>query len=112
QIDGYRHAEGTVVAQAAKGRGFSPVVVFATPGGARVRYTPGLSTNPPRYTIGERLPVIYSPSDPSHAAIDEFWELWFAPLFPTSFGVLVGSIGLGLLIASRRKPAGHPSRAG
>jgi hypothetical protein len=39
------------------------------------------------------------------AFMDEFWELWLIPLFPTFFGVVFGSVGLGFFIASRRKPA-------
>lgn len=72
----------------------------------RVRYTPdfqytaksgmvystisNFSSNPPEYTVGQSIPVLYEPGHPETAMLDSFGALWFLP-------VLFGCFGIGIL---------------
>lgn len=104
---GFRHAEGTVVAQVVRksGRsdGYSPVIEFSTPGGAQARFTSGVINNPPVYEIGERLPVIYAPDDPSHAFIARFWEIWLLPMIFFFIGMPFVIAGSVCFVVSRKR---------
>jgi Protein of unknown function (DUF3592) len=93
-ISGDTRAEGIVVGNEKGGRAYHPVVEFATPGGAVVRFTGGIGTSP-AYEIGSHVGVLYDPENPQGAVIDDFWQRWF---WPTLLGIL-GAPFLGIGIA-------------
>lgn len=56
-----------------------------------------ITTSPPAYSIGEKIPVYYPPGNPEQGVIGSFVELW---LFPMIFGGigLVFTLGSGFFI--------------
>jgi hypothetical protein len=62
---------------------YNPVVTYTDHTGvARELYT-DQGTTTPMYFEGERVIVLYDPTDPEfpvHAMIKKFWELWLAPI--------------------------------
>ena len=80
-------ATGTVVENepfdGAEGRTYSPIVEFEADGRA-VRFEGQNSSDPPVYRVGQRVEVLYDPARPEAARINNFYELWLAPLLLTA----------------------------
>jgi len=58
---------------------YVPVVEFEA--GGRVYSIEGdTASYPPAYDVGERVPVIYDPSDPQTAQINKWTERWLFPI--------------------------------
>lgn len=58
------------------------------------------SSNPAAYSVGEKVSVLFDPSNPFEARIDSFMGLWFGPILISVMGsifLLVGVIPLFLL---------------
>jgi hypothetical protein len=102
-----KHAEGTVTELIQKRDSddgsitFTPIVRFETDGGASVSFTSSFSSNPPSYSVGETVGVLYAPDDPNDARINGFGSLWLGPLILGGLGTVFGGIGFGILIVSR-----------
>lgn len=69
---------------------FAAVVMFRDERGHRYKFESGIHARPGRRFHGETVRVVYDPSNPQHAFIGEFFELWAMP------GVLI-LVGCGLL---------------
>lgn len=81
----YVTGRGTVVDFHRTGRLYRPVVEFTPSGHSPIKFKSVIGANPPAFHKGEFVPVLYSPTAPSNAFIDRFWQLWF---FPTLFGII------------------------
>ena len=93
--------EGEVVALEPRRLGFSPTVQFWTAAADRpVQFTPGWSTNPPAYQIGEAVPVLFQPDDPSSAVIDAHLGLWWQAYALGGFGALFCILGIAARIVA------------
>ena len=66
---------------------YRPRVKFTTSEGQAVDFVSGTGTNPPSYSEGEAVKVLYDPRDPEDAKIDGFWQLWMGRAF---WGSLAG----------------------
>ena len=83
---------------------YYPVVEFAAAEGQTVRFTDGVGSLPPDYTVGAPVTVFYDPSDPRTARLASWKRLWFAPTLLVVVGLLPGgAFGLWLLAARLRK---------
>ncbi|RFA24708.1 hypothetical protein CAI21_20695 [Alkalilimnicola ehrlichii] len=71
---------------------YRPVVRFQGPEGM-VTYRSSNGSNPPRYYVGQRVDMLYNPSNPSNARIDGFFDLWAATLFLALMGAVFTGIG-------------------
>jgi hypothetical protein len=76
---------------------YSPVIRFSGPGGRAVEFTESTSSNPPGYSVGDRVEILYRPHDPERARLASPWRLYLLA------GIL-GTIGgvfslLGLLLS-------------
>ena len=78
------------------GPSYAPVVRFTTANGEPEQFTSSLATNPPRFQIGQPVPVAYDPANPNHATIDSFLDNWIAPLMFGGPGLIVFLMGLTL----------------
>ena len=58
---------------------YVPIVEFNA-GGRAYSFDGGTASDPPAYRVGERVPVIYDPSDPQTAQIDKWSERWLFPI--------------------------------
>lgn len=100
-------AQGTVVDLAHGSKGStSPIVEFTTARGHRVRFEGTVSSRPPEYRIGAKVPVRYAAGDPSFHAIESFSEMWILPAIFVPLG-LSGVLGGGIaaVVGMRRKRA-------
>ncbi|GAA6151032.1 hypothetical protein NBRC116587_04510 [Pseudoteredinibacter isoporae] len=72
------------------------------------------SSNPPAYDIGEKVPVLYDPTDPMDARIDGFLGLWFGPTLVAGMGTVFSLVALipGILYWRRRKDVDYLMRQG
>lgn len=91
-------ASGTVVnlATARNSDGhtmYLPVIEFKTAGGANVRFNSTVASQPPAYSIGEKVEIRFLRKNPQAAKINSFWEIWMVTL-------VVGAIGVVCLIAA------------
>jgi hypothetical protein len=121
--EGAVHAQGTVVEMAASsdsdGYSYTPVVEFRDADGSPHRFASSVSSNPPRYSTGETVAVIYPPDAPDNAKIDEFLERFFLVAVFGGLGTLFSAIGGGLLfhvvrknrIAGQLRASGMPIQA-
>ena len=94
-------AEGTVVELVASrssdsGTTWRPVVRFVAADGKAVQFTSSTSTNPPSYSRGEKVDVLYSASRPHDAAIKGFLSLWLGPIIVGGIGAVFLAVGGGI----------------
>ncbi len=70
-----------------------PVVRFVVSGAAR-EYESPVSTSEPRRAEGSPVVVIYDPSDPDAACLDEFREKHFVPMLVAAIGAIFVIVGI------------------
>ena len=58
---------------------YAPVFLFSEANGTRHTIDSHASSNPPGFSIGQKVPVLYEPDRPTHAKIDSHWQLWALP---------------------------------
>lgn len=87
-VTGMRTSRGSRITQ-------MPKVQYGSLEHGEQEFVSRMSADPERWPVGTRLPVAYSPSDPSAAEIATFARLWLAPL---AFWLLAG----GLIIMAIR----------
>ncbi|HYC79252.1 MAG TPA: DUF3592 domain-containing protein [Planctomycetota bacterium] len=86
---------GMEVSRATKYASYRPIVAYRTTDGVSRTWTAAVGTSPPSYERGERVTVLYEPSDPGDAMIGDGLQLWFGPAFAAVVGlVLVGFAAL------------------
>ncbi|SHO56934.1 DUF3592 domain-containing protein [Vibrio quintilis] len=91
--------DGTVIAFISDGT-YYPVVSFQTTEGEMIEFKSSTGSNPPSFSRGENVEVVYRPDLPEHAEIYSFFHLWLGPLI---FGILGGLFfltGVGFFIFS------------
>ena len=89
---------------------FVPLVRFSHAGQVS-DFTGTTSSNPPRYHIGETVPVLYVETDPFGARIDSFFSVWGAAMILGILGAVFLLIGGGMIIVPRMRGRGG-ERAG
>ncbi|WP_206196659.1 DUF3592 domain-containing protein [Zooshikella ganghwensis] len=65
---------------------YRPVIEFKTKEGDLVEFTSSTGSNPPSYSRGETVDVLYQESMPGNAKINSFFSLW-------GLAVIVGGMG-------------------
>lgn len=77
---------------------YAPVVRFVTDTGETIEFTSDTSSNPPSYSRGERVEVLYRPLAPRNARINDFESLWASPLMFGGLGSIALLIGAGVML--------------
>lgn len=80
---------------------WAPLVRFTPANGEPVEFTSSTSSNPPAYSKGEPVGVLYDPAQPQRAKIDGFFSLWGGLLILGVLGTIFGAIGGGILLYGR-----------
>ncbi len=76
-----------------------PVVEFMATNGEKIESTASLATNPPRYTLGEQVRVLYDAAEPRNFKIDDFLSLWGAATILGALGAAFFLVGGGMLLS-------------
>lgn len=58
------------------GRTLRPVVAFKTYDGQEIKFVSSFSSNPPKYSPGDRVGVLYQAENPQNAEVDTFFAVW------------------------------------
>jgi hypothetical protein len=88
-----QRSTGVVVELIEKGGLHHPRVRYADAAGREHEFESKLESSPPRFSVGQRLRVLYLPETPEAAQIDHFLDLWWVSL-------ITGIVGLALTIAA------------
>jgi len=113
-VAGAAHADGIVIALLRPPRcdsnsnAVAPLVRFVTADGETVEFRSDTASDPPSYTRGERVGVLYRPLAPRDARIDDFESLWASAVFFGATGTIIfgtGIVWVGWSIALARKAA-------
>jgi len=111
-LAGAMHAQGTVVdlernestdSHSHRSVNYYPVVQFADAGGRRIEFTSNSGSNPPAYSRGDTVEVLYHADAPDKARINGFMSLWFGPLLVGGMGVLFTAIGAAMIVVPIRR---------
>jgi hypothetical protein len=84
---------------------FAPLVRFQTADGRTIEFQSSLRTNPPAYSPGQRVTVLYDPAKPVSAEIASLFSIWFAPIVLWFLGTVFTAVGIGVAVYRRRMPA-------
>ena len=94
-----QHATGTIVStsRSANDRAWHPVefptVDFPTPGTGIVVEFGNTYGSRYRWNVGDSVPVLYDPDDPTRAEIDSF-DRWLTPILGAGAGLVIAAEGL------------------
>lgn len=79
---------------------YAPVVKFKTPDGKNIHFKSSTSSNPPEFSVGQTVPVLYNRSNPQEAQVDSFVQLWLLPTVFGGFGIIFMGVGATLIVSS------------
>lgn len=100
-------ADGTVVelvrTRSTDSYTYKPVVEFKTRDGSLIEFTSSSSSNPPSYSQGEIVEVLYQESFPEQAKINGFFSLWGGPAIVGGLGSAFFLIGVSILLLGALK---------
>lgn len=77
---------------------YSPLIEFYDQNGEKTTFESLNSSNPPSYSIGQKVQVLYQPTHPQSAKIDSFHDFWLGPILSGILGFLFFGIGFGTLV--------------
>ncbi len=102
EIRTFLPAEGVVTGNVASRSGrnnslsYAAQVRFTTQDGSTVNFKESFSANPPAHQVGDKVKVLYDPSNYQNARVDDFMNTWFLPLLLGGMGLIFGLIGVSL----------------
>jgi hypothetical protein len=81
---------------------FAPLVRFQTADGKTVEFQSTFQSNPPAYTTGQTVTVLYDPSRPNSAAIASLFSIWGPTIILSAVGAVFLAFGIGVLVVGKR----------
>jgi hypothetical protein len=85
---------------------FAPLIRFQTADGRTIEFQSSLRTNPPSYSPGQSVTVLYDPAKPVSAEIANLFSIWFAPMVLWFLGTVFTAVGIGVAVYRRRIAGG------
>ena len=82
---------------------YAPVFSFTSESGRSYVVTSNASSNPPAFSVGQKVTVLYKVEQPDHARLNTFEQLWLFPVMFTAIGTVSFVVGIFLTIYERRK---------
>ncbi|HLP90335.1 MAG TPA: DUF3592 domain-containing protein [Nostocaceae cyanobacterium] len=79
---------------------YYPLIKFTTKEGEPTKFESSSGSNPPAYTKGQQIDILYNPQDPQSAMINSWWDIWGFSIITTSLGSVFALSGGGLIIFS------------
>src|SRR5713226_4856670 len=77
---------------------YKPVVNFIDQKGETIKFTSSSGSNPPSYSKGEKVEVLYLAAEPQKAKINGFFSLWGGPIILGGMGGVFFLIGTGMIL--------------
>ena len=81
---------------------YSPVIEF-TARGQTYSFESDNASDPPAYSVGEEVPILYDPASPETAQINSFFERWVFPIIIISAMIFAALILNFFMIRSWRR---------
>jgi len=98
-------AEGTVVgleeSRSSDSITYRPVVEFADESGRSTTFISSTGSNPPGYTEGQKVEVLYPRGEPQKAKINGFFSLWAGSIIVGSMGAVFLLVGVGIIFLGK-----------
>lgn len=82
---------------------YRPVVEFKTPVGKLIEFTSSSGSNPPSYSKGEVVEVLYQEASPEQAKINGFFSLWGGAAIFGGLGAVFFIVGFSIILFGRIK---------
>ena len=99
--------EGTVVqlilSFSDHSRTYHPLVRFTDTNGKAIEFVSSTGSNPPGYSEGEKVEVLYLPAEPYKARLNSFFSLWGGSIIVGGLGTIFLLIGGGIFLAPKLK---------
>jgi hypothetical protein len=83
------------------GTSYAPTFSFRDSGGVEHSVASSLYSSPPQHRVGDTLPVLYRPNEPTSARVDGYWYLWGMPTVTGILGGLYLPVGIVILFWPR-----------
>ena len=80
---------------------FAPLVRFQAADGRTIDFQSSVQSNPPAYTTGQPVTVLYDPAAPNSAAVSGLFSIWGVSIILTVVGLGFMVFGLAAAIADR-----------
>jgi hypothetical protein len=80
---------------------FAPLVRFQTADGKTVEFQSTWRSNPPAYSAGQSVTVLYDPGEPNSAAVAGLFSIWGVSIILAVIGAAFAAIGIGAALAAR-----------
>ena len=80
-----------------KGEMVAPQIQYTVESGEKY-VIEGMSSSPPKYKIGDQVPLLYLMNKPDEAVVDSFLEKWLGVTMLFGFGIVLILIGLLFLM--------------
>ena len=77
--------------------GYAPVYQFRTLDGQTIMIHDSLSSNPPRFQVGQEIEVLYDPGNPQKAHLNKWINLYFVPVLLGGIGLIFGGVGIAIV---------------
>jgi hypothetical protein len=81
---------------------FAPLIRFQTTDGKMVEFRSTFQSNPPAYTVGQTVPVLYDPDRPNSAAIVSLFSIWGVTIILSAVGAIFLVVGIGAIVVGNR----------
>jgi len=109
-----QEAKGTVIqmvysrtsSSSGSGGGYAPVYQFRTLDGQNIVIQDCLSSNPPRFQVGQEIDVLYESGNPQKARINKWMNLYFVPVLLGGIGLIFGVVGIAIVFPQVLKMLG------
>ncbi|WKB82449.1 DUF3592 domain-containing protein [Cellulophaga lytica] len=86
---------------------YKPLVEFTDKNGDQFQFTSTISSNPPSYSINEKVDVLYNADTPNKAKIKGFFSLWGLSTILGGIGLIFTLIGVGIIASGLKKKKLH-----
>jgi hypothetical protein len=102
-VSSSQEVKGTVIRMLSSsgsegGTVYAPVFKFTTIQGQVIEMEEKVYSNPPGFSVGEVVDMLYDPKNPSNARAKKWSSLYFVPLLLTGMGAVFGGIGVVVLV--------------
>jgi len=79
------------------------VISFTDHNGRRQEFREQVNTSPPRFSVGDKVTVLYDPANPAAARVDDFWARKFLPTMFLALGGIMAVVGAIFLTGDMKR---------